>query len=357
MRKRTIWTILLAVVLVCSLTAGLMACGDNKTYSDCVFEPNFDGLTEKPNETATQQATAVDAAQVTLSADKSADEAVRQSAAYLYNLANDNFSNVDFYASAAAGSGGSTVIGIQGNMSVRQRAVKDGETWFYEGYGMITSTKKVSDGGDSNLVGLVRSALDLCERVYTADGQTFYRQDCGNEPLKEDSLVNFLGEGNLTYRNEKGKPYGDFLTADQDKYYSTYYINNTHLENDNMEIKAEYLKDASIVYDEALGVYKVTMTVDPKSEAVALGSASLKKSSSASWFAYNYQNVTFEIWECGLMRTYNTDNSWSAKMFGFIEGTSENNFSKYFTYNRESVTKLLPTQAEIDDLIAICTKK
>ena len=27
--------------------------------------------------------------------------------------------------------------------------------WFYEGYGMITSTKSVSSGGDSSLVGVV----------------------------------------------------------------------------------------------------------------------------------------------------------------------------------------------------------
>lgn len=356
-RNRKFFLIVSVALIACCLACMLFAC-NNEEYEDCVFVADFDGLTDKPGEIAAAQATAVDAARLTLSAEKSTDTAVLESAAYLYNLANDNLQNLDFFASAAAGTGGSTVIGIRGEMSVRQRSVVDGDMWFYEGYGMITSTKSVSSGGDSSLVGVVRSALDLCERKYTPDGETFYYQDCGNEALKKDSLVNFLGKDNLTYVKENGKPHGKLYTYDSlYDYCKQNYVLKFHQENDNSDIQAKYLTDASITYDASQGLYTLKMTVDPASDALALGSASLKASANAKTFRYDYQYVTCEIWDCGLMRTYVTDNSWTAKLMGIVEGTSTNLFTRYFSYNRDSVSKLLPTDAELDQLVALCSAK
>ena len=75
---------------------------------------NRDDLGRVPEEASIQGVTAIDGAQVTAtSAELSTDEAVKATAAYLFNLANANLEKVDYYANYAVGGGTAKVVNLK----------------------------------------------------------------------------------------------------------------------------------------------------------------------------------------------------------------------------------------------------
>ena len=162
MKKIRIIAVCILVALTCMIA--LAGC-NNESSSANSITTDYDDIMVVPTATASQGAVAVDVAKVAVSADKTNDAAVLESAAYLYQLANENAHKVAFSASVSEGRGFADVIykeviQLRGDMEVREYNCNVGTTKFYEGYGYVMTGKDLKTNKESNLLGTVRILLN-----------------------------------------------------------------------------------------------------------------------------------------------------------------------------------------------------
>ena len=303
---------------------------------------NHDDLGRQPEAAYIEGVTAVDSAQVAAtSAELSTDSAVKATAAYLFNLANDNLENVEYYANYAVGGGTANVtsLNMAGDMNVREVRIKDGAAMYMVTLGRVTDGYKT--GSSNSSVGLIidlcRGILDYGNRRYTPDGKTMYIQEGGTSCLDELSVANFFTD----------KPYINWDKCDDvrsesiEDFMKNEYYRNHYFETNSSKIVAENLVDASVVRNDELGCYEIKMTVDVNSDALELATESTRESAGSDDIVFVYQTIKCEVWDCGLFRTYETDDSWSGTMgAGLLEGSSKNYWTKYFTYNKDNAPGL-----------------
>ncbi len=341
MKKIRIIAVCILVALTCMIA--LAGC-NNESSSANSITTDYDDIMVVPTATASQGAVAVDVAKVAVSADKTNDAAVLESAAYLYQLANENAHKVAFSASVSEGRGFADVIykeviQLRGDMEVREYNCNVGTTKFYEGYGYVMTGKDLKTNKESNLLGTVRILLNYADRTYSPDGTVFYKQNKGG--LDNDSVANFApGEGG--YIDWESASKGTKYSAQQWVASGEGKINKHYQDIDNANILAEYVQEASITHNDQEGYYEVFIKVDPTSAALNLGREGLRKSTGSKDLDYVFHEVTMQIWDCGLMRYYYTYNSWEATI-KFFHGTSKNQYYRYFTYNQDNVSKLSVT--------------
>ncbi len=341
MKKIRIIAVCILVALTCIIP--LAGCNNDSSSANAI-NTDYDDIMVAPTATASQGAVAVDSDKVAISADKTTDTAVLESASYLYQLANENVHKVAFSASVSEGRGFADVVyegalDLRGDMEVREYNCNVGATKFYEGYGYVMTGTDKKSGKESSLLGVVRGLLNYADRTYSPDGTVFYKQNKGG--LDNNSVANFTpGEGGYINWDKagKGKKYNDkqWVSSGEGK------INKHYQDIDNANILAEYIQEASITHNDQEGYYEVFIKVDPKSDALNLGREGLRKSTGSSDLDYVFHEVTMQIWDCGLMRYYHTYNSWEATIVLF-HGTSKNKYYRYFTYNQDNVSKLSVT--------------
>lgn len=341
MKKIRIIAVCILVALMCmTMFAG---CNNDSSIANEI-DIDYDDILVAPTAAASQGAVAVDKSKVVISKDVTTDAAVKESASYLYQLANENAHKIAFSASVSEGRGHADVvykeaIQLRGNMEVREYNCNVGATKFYEGYGYVMTGTDLKTGKPSDLLGTVRTLLNYADRTYTPDGQTFYKQNKGG--LNNESVANFKpGEGGYINWDKAGKgtKYTDkqWVSSGEGK------INKHYQDIDNANILAEYIQEAKIVHNDREGYYEVFIKVEPKSAALDLGREGLRNSTGSKDLDYVFHEVTMQIWDCGLMRYYYTYNSWEATIVLF-HGTSENQYYRYFTYNQDNVSKLSVT--------------
>lgn len=341
MKKIRIIAVCILVALTCIIP--LAGCNNDSSSANAI-NTDYDDIMVVPTAIASQGAVAVDTSKIAISADKTTDTAVLESASYLYQLANENAHKVAFSASVSEGRGFADVVyegvlDLRGDMEVREYNCNVGKTKFYEGYGYVMTGTDLKSGKESNLLGTVRILLNYADRTYSPDGTVFYKQNKGG--LDNDSVANFKpGEGGYINWDKAGKgtKYNDkqWVASGEGK------INKHYQDIDNANILAEYIQEASITHNDQEGYYEVFIKVDPKSAALNLGREGLRKSTGSSDLDYVFHEVTMQIWDCGLMRYYHTYNSWEATI-ALFHGTSQNKYYRYFTYNQDNVSKLSVT--------------
>ena len=288
--------------------------------------PTLPPSSRQPEEASIQGATAIDSTQVTAtSAELSTDEAVKATAAYLFNLANANLEKVDYYANYAVGGGTANVVNLNmaGDMKVREVRIKDGAAMY-----MVT-LGRVTNGYYGN-------------RKYTPDGKTMYIQEGGTSCLTETSVANFFTD----------QPYINWDNCDDarsesiEDFMKNEYYRNHYFETNSSLINAQNLVNASVVHNEELGCYEIEMTVDVNSDALELATESTRESAGSDDIVFAYQTIKCQVWDCGLFRTYETADSWEGSMGpgGILKGATSNEWTKYFTYNKDNAPGLqIPT--------------
>ena len=306
---------------------------------------NHDDLGRVPEEASIQGVTAVDSAQVTAtSAELSPDEAVKATASYLFNLANANLEKVDYYANYAVGGGTANVVNLKmaGDMKVREVRIKDGAAMYMVTLGRVTNGYKTGESSESVswIIGICREILDYGNRKYTPDGKTMYVQEGGTSCLTETSVANFYTDQPYINWDKCGKVKSESI----EDFMKNEYYRNHYFETNSSLINANNLVNASVVRDDELGCYNIEMTVDVNSNALELATESTRESAGSNDIVFAYQTIKCQVWDCGLFRTYETSDSWEGTMAGILEGSTSNEWTKYFTYNKANAPGLqIPT--------------
>lgn len=312
---------------------------DGKKYNGKEVDIAYDDFLVKPTAHNLTNVNKVDPNKVTTSNDITEDMVVKETACYLYHLANTNAKNVNFAAFISEGKGIADVtsngLALRGNMEVRDYYFKEGAAKYFETIGVVMSGENLSNGKDiESLLGVVRNILNYAERNYTADGNTFYKQR--DKVVDENTIKNFAPPQTDYVNWDKIKKTRKF---DSESWRAEDKIRNHYFEIDNADIQPQYLQNAKVTHNKKEGFYEVYYEVIPTSPALELGRQSLRRSLGSDNMDYVYQKVAFSVWEDGVFRMYSTDNSWKAKILTF-NGASKNHYYRYFTYNREHVKRL-----------------
>lgn len=333
--KKKVLLALISILLVLSVIA-VTACNAQTEQFNENIDIDHDDLGVAPGEAAQAGIDKPDASKLTAtSAELSEDAAVKEAATYLFNLANDNLSKVSYYADFAYGSGIATVTNLKmsGSMQVREVRIKDGAAMYMVTLGRVINGYKTEtpEVNDSTILSLCRGLLDYGNRKYTPDGQTFYVQEGGTSCLLEGSVDNFFTDNAYINwdkcKKVKSMSVSDFMKED--------YYKDSYVETTNGTIIPENIVNASFVHNEA-GYYEIEITVDVTTDALELSTESTRNSANSSDIAYRYQTIKCQIWDCGLFRLYETYDSWSGSLLNLLNGYSENQWHKYFTYNKEN---------------------
>lgn len=345
MKKRLLFA-LVSVVLLCSMIFFIGCDGETEIFNEEI-DIDHDDLGVAPGEAAQQGIDKPDASRLNVSsAELSENAAIKEAATYLFNIANDNLSKVDYYANFAYGSGVATVtnLNMSGSMQVREVRIKDGAAMYMESLGRVINGYKTStpDENDKTILSLCRGLLDYGNRKYTPDGKTFYVQEGKSKCLLENSVDNFYTD--IPYINwDKCKKVESMSTA---AFMKKDYYNKSYVETTSANIISENIESASIVHNDKEGYYEIVMVVDITTDALKLSTESTRNSANSSDIVYRYQTISCQIWDCGLFRLYETDDSWAGSLLDMLDGYSTNEWHKYFTYNKENAPSYqIPTDA------------
>lgn len=344
MKKKLLFSII-SIVLILT-TVFFIACDGNTEQFDENINLDHDDLGVAPNEAAQAGIDKPDASKLTASSSSlSEDAAIKEAATYLFNIANDNLSKVSYYANYAYGSGIASVtsMGMSGSMQVREVRIKDGAAMYMVTMGRVINGYKneTPEENDSTILGLCRDLLDYGNRKFTPDGQTFYVQEGKSKALLENSVDNFYTDNAFIDWDKCDKvqtmTVAEFMKED--------YYNKSYVETTNANITLENIESASIVHNDAEGYYEIEIKVDVTTDALKLATESTRNSANSKDIVYRYQTIKCQIWDCGLFRRYETYDSWSGSLgvstspllsWIKLQGYSENQWHKYFTYNKEN---------------------
>lgn len=342
-KKKNLFAIATQVIVVLAVIVTISLC-----FVGCDGDPitnippvgfDHDDLGLEPEAAALEGIYSIDESQVLAqSTELVVDTDVKTTAAYLFNLANNNLCKVNWYANVATGNGTATInIGANasGNMEVREVRIKDGAAMYMETMGQVV------DGTTEWIVDACRTLLNYGNRKYTPDGKTFYLQDGGRKALSDNSLANFYVEG-TNYIN--WDECDDVRSISVDQFMKEEYYRSNYAETNSSHIAADTLEKASVYYDEEHGYYEIEMVVDVDSDALELAIASTRNSANSDDIVYAYQTIKCQVWDCGLFRYYSTDDSWEGSLLNILGGSSVNFWEKYFTYNKDNAPGLqIPT--------------
>lgn len=335
MKKKLLFSII-SIVLILT-TVFFIACDGKTEQFDENINLDHDDLGIAPNEAAQAGIDKPDASKLSASsAELTEDAAVKEAATYLFNIANGNLAKVSYFANYAFGSGVATVTNLKmsGSMQVREVRIKDGAAMYMVTMGRVINGYKTStpDKNDANILGACRFLLDYGNRKYTPDGQTFYVQKGGTSCLIEGSVDNFYTD----------TPYIDWDKCDKvramtvSEFMKEDYYNKSYVETTNADITPENIESASIVHNDKEGYYEIEIKVDVTSDALKLATESTRNSANSSDIVFVYQTIKCQIWDCGLFRIYETNDSWEGSLINILKGYSTNEWHKYFTYNKEN---------------------
>lgn len=354
-KLRLISIILIICISVFAITAG---CDDQREIEKPSFD--FDGLGTAPPESMLDGITPLDSEEISLSENTSTDIDILNSASYIFQTANNNMQRVPYYASYAAGSGVADIkfgISVRGSMELKQILIADGNEWYYLDAGEIVNVESVSGNGketDINyLLSVVRPALDYTTRYYTPDGKTFYYQSGSSNCFKKKprSMTNFFDPYTFNWNKVTDKWTKKFNFEEYMDYSNMRYSNR---DLTAMDIRGEFLESASVTDNGEY--YTASMTLNIDSEAMDLNKKNLNASGNRD-LHYKYQTLTIEVWKSGLIRRYYTTNGWEGIVVTSlnINGSSDNNYDQYFSYDKSLVNKLkMPPQDVLDDFFKAC---
>ena len=335
MKKRVL--VIISILLVGII--GVMAIGCKEPLDVATdYDISFDDLGVAASASVASTVTSVDESKIKkLNAESDEltdDRDVLETISYLYNLANENLMAVDYYASIAFGKA-QVLIGdkLDSYAYSREYIVKDGDVWFFQNYTY-----------DPTATAIIKNVMESSEERYTSDGgATIYKRHGGSESLKETCIEDFLIENSpIIYDKmaKSGKKHAPKVYTEE-TYNEFRHVRIRYDEIDNALINADTLVNGKVTFDSEKNLYTIEFNVNTSNESEALekGRQNLSAAGGTSVY-YEKQHQIIEIWKDGLFCSYHTDNLWRGK-FGPVVYGSANDYQKWFTYNKENVTKLV----------------
>ena len=336
MKKKSL--VLITVLLIGIILFTAFGCKKKLDNRSTEYDIDFDELAVDAPASVAATVTKVDESKVKKvnsdSDELSNDSDVLETISYLYNLANENLMAIDYYACVAFGKAGVLIVNdIDSYAYSREYIVKDGNRWFFQNYTY-----------DPTANAAVKSIMESSEERYTEDGgKTIYKRHGDSSSLKSTCIEDFLTDKSPIKYDKMAKSGAKHAPK---KYTTKTYNEFKHVrirydEIDNALINADTLVDGKVLYDSKLGLYTIEfdVNVSDESEALENGRKNLSAAGGTS-VHYKKQHQTITIWKSGLFCSYHTENLWTGK-FGPVEYGSENDYQKFFTYNKAKVTKLV----------------
>lgn len=194
----------------------------------------------------------------------------------------------------------------------------------------ITLKLPINHNFGSSEVAFVRSAVIR----YNPPGNTYYRMEADGEDIKYDSETGLLSVDNSAWKKKIGSfgTEGTITPGDVEDMKKT--CTNWSCKN---IVKADTAKIEKKTTEDGAVYYELTFEID---SAVANSDAAtidrLQQDNSGKNMSVNYIRMKVQMWECGLLKAYSTEESWNGKIGAVIlwyEGSAESKANVVYSYS------------------------
>lgn len=348
--KKKVFALTAVVVLIAVTAAVLSACtvagappmADETYFGGYNTEPAFDGY---------YSAQVNDVLNST-----SLDDATK--AAYLWALASYNWGQTSQYAMFQNKVGDTVLNGDKGTMAYQQYHKEKRADGDYKGEKYHYTIKHIYNSSFSGLVGsIIEGSLESARLRFVANtGELsgLYRFELNGDGKEVTTFTGtqLLGEDLLTTQWKKGKDFGgngeeihksgivaengkslDEVIAAIKNDIQTCEVDDRLIQGNINTLADGVVSGATIEKATDGDYYKITMMFNlEKLNADERSIEFLKSDNSASEIVWERISISFELWSCGLFKSYTVDEAWNGRVMSF-SGMAQAVNNVYFSYS------------------------
>ena len=348
--KKKVFALTAVVVLIAVTAAVLSACtvagappmADETYFGGYNTEPAFDGY---------YSAQVNDVLNST-----SLDDATK--AAYLWALASYNWGQTSQYAMFQNKVGDTVLNGDKGTMAYQQYHKEKRADGDYKGEKYHYTIKHIYNSSFSGLVGsIIEGSLESARLRFVANtGELsgLYRFELSGDGKEVTTFTGtqLLGEDLLTTQWKKGKDFGgngeeihksgivaengkslDEVIAAIKNDIQTCNVDDRLIQGNINTLADGVVTGATIEKATDGDYYKITMMFNlEKLNADERSIEFLKSDNSASEIVWERISISFELWSCGLFKSYTVDEAWNGRVMSF-SGMAQAVNNVYFSYS------------------------
>ena len=348
--KKKVFALTAVVVLIAVTAAVLSACtvagappmADETYFGGYNTEPAFDGY---------YSAQVNDVLNST-----SLDDATK--AAYLWALASYNWGQTSQYAMFQNKVGDTVLNGDKGTMAYQQYHKEKRADGDYKGEKYHYTIKHIYNSSFSGLVGsIIEGSLESARLRFVANtGELsgLYRFELNGDGKEVTTFTGtqLLGEDLLTTQWKKGKDFGgngeeihksgivaengkslDEVIAAIKNDIQTCNVDDRLIQGNINTLADGVVSGATIEKATDGDYYKITMMFNlEKLNADERSIEFLKSDNSASEIVWERIGISFELWSCGLFKSYTVDEAWNGRVMSF-SGMAQAVNNVYFSYS------------------------
>lgn len=348
--KKKVFALTAVVVLIAVTAAVLSACtvagappmADETYFGGYNTEPAFDGY---------YSAQVNDVLNST-----SLDDATK--AAYLWALASYNWGQTSQYAMFQNKVGDTVLNGDKGTMAYQQYHKEKRADGDYKGEKYHYTIKHIYNSSFSGLVGsIIEGSLESARLRFVANtGELsgLYRFELSGDGKEVTTFTGtqLLGEDLLTTQWKKGKDFGgngeeihksgivaengkslDEVIAAIKNDIQTCEVDDRLIQGNINTLADGVVSRAKIEKATDGDYYKITMMFNlEKLNADERSIEFLKSDNSASEIVWERISISFELWSCGLFKSYTVDEAWNGRVMSF-SGMAQAVNNVYFSYS------------------------
>lgn len=348
--KKKVFALTAVVVLIAVTAAVLSACtvagappmADETYFGGYNTEPAFDGY---------YSAQVNDVLNST-----SLDDATK--AAYLWALASYNWGQTSQYAMFQNKVGDTVLNGDKGTMAYQQYHKEKRADGDYKGEKYHYTIKHIYNSSFSGLVGsIIEGSLESARLRFVANtGELsgLYRFELNGDGKEVTTFTGtqLLGEDLLTTQWKKGKDFGgngeeihksgivaengkslDEVIAAIKNDIQTCNVDDRLIQGNINTLADGVVSGATIEKATDGDYYKITMMFNlEKLNADERSIEFLKSDNSASEIVWERISISFELWSCGLFKSYTVNEAWNGRVMSF-SGMAQAVNNVYFSYS------------------------
>lgn len=348
--KKKVFALTAVVVLIAVTAAVLSACtvagappmADETYFGGYNTEPAFDGY---------YSAQVNDVLNST-----SLDDATK--AAYLWALASYNWGQTSQYAMFQNKVGDTVLNGDKGTMAYQQYHKEKRADGDYKGEKYHYTIKHIYNSSFSGLVGsIIEGSLESARLRFVANtGELsgLYRFELNGDGKEVTTFTGtqLLGEDLLTTQWKKGKDFGgngeeihksgivaengkslDEVIAAIKNDIQTCEVDDRLIQGNINTLADGVVSGATIEKATDGDYYKITMMFNlEKLNADERSIEFLKSDNSASEIVWERISISFELWSCGLFKSYTVNEAWNGRVMSF-SGMAQAVNNVYFSYS------------------------
>jgi hypothetical protein len=251
---------------------------------------------------------------------------------HLLTVIDTNLENADHYASFSDGSGEAFTGGMGGTMTVRSMFIKNDSSFYYEIAGRLIECEPAVGKDAAQIM------LNQCRREGSSDMVTFYLQEPGNagSPTLIDAFPGFTN----TFPSNT-----DVESFDEEGYMTDRNIKERVGEFTNFTFSRDTVLESSvnITHDDEFGFYTLQFSLNlddtaARDLATDFPRKSLRTVAQSDDIEYSVYDMTIEVWDSGLIRKLNSEESWSGSitvLWFTLEGSSHSLNTVYYSWDPE----------------------